>query len=108
MVGSFRSSSSDLYGVTAGEDIGSHFELSGRVDYLSHEWDTLDDQFQKIDKSLDGMSFEEFLGYRPHMRRIEIKLKDLPEENPDNLTLNVFIRYEDGDGVTASTTIKIE
>lgn len=99
--------SSDLYGVSAGEDIGSHFILSGKVDYLSHAWNSLDGQFERIDKSLDGMSFEEFLEYRPYMRQLEIKMKDSPEEKPDNLTLTVIIRYEDGDEVTASANIRI-
>ena len=100
-------SSSDLYGMTAGEDIGSHFMLSGTVNYVSHAWNSLDGQFKRIDKPLDGMSFEEFLEYRPFMRQLEIKLKDIPEENPENLTLTVFITYEDGDEVSASATIKI-
>ena len=100
-------SSSDLFGKTAGEDIGSHFMLSGTINYLSHAWNSLDGQFERIDKSLDGMSFEEFLEYRPYMRQLEIKLKDLPEEKPDNLTLTVIIRYEDGDEVTASADIRI-
>lgn len=100
-------SSSDLFGKTAGEDIGSHFMLSGTINYLSHAWNSLDGQFERIDKSLDGMSFEEFLEYRPYMRQLEIKMKDLPEEKPDNLTLTVIIRYEDGDEVTASADIRI-
>ena len=101
-------SSSGLYGLEAGEDIGSHFVLSGRVDYPSHEWYTFDGQFERIDKPIDGMSFEEFLEYRPHMRQLEIKLKDLPEENPDNLTLTVSITYEDGDEVSDSASIRIQ
>ena len=100
-------SSSDLFGVKAGEDIGSHFVLSGRVDYRSHVWNTLDGQFERIDKPLDGMSFEEFLEYRPYMRRLEIKLKDLPEETPENLTFTISISYEDGDEVTAAASVTI-
>ena len=101
-------SSTGLFGVKAGEDIGSHFVLSGKIDYLSHEWFAFDGQFERINEPIDGMSIEKFLEYRPHMRQLEIKLKDIPEENLDNLEFTVCITYEDGDEVTASTTIIIE
>ena len=100
-------SSSDLFGVKAGEDIGSHFVLSGRVDYRSHVWNTLDGQFERIDKPLDGMSFEEFLEYRPYMRRLEIKLKDLPEETPENLTFTISISYVPDVRMVESKSLKL-
>ena len=100
-------SSSSLYGMDAGEDISSHFVLSGMSNYLPHEWNTLDGQFAFVDEPIEGMSFERFLEFRPHMRQLEIKLKDLPDERPDALFLTVSITYEDGDEVSASVTIQI-